>query len=335
MSKEHYQDLIDRYIYDIVRRLPQEQRKDIGEELSDLIEDMLGQRKPEGDIELKDVEIVLHELGSPREMAEKYLDHQRVLIGPRYYDQYLTVLKTVLIAVAGALLVANVVLFFLEGAKNPFEQFGTWLSMCLSSAGGLFIAVTLMFALMERGVIRQDKAAQSSWSLKDLPPLSQAKRTIPKGDCVAGIVFGTLILLLFCFASQWLGAVVASEDSYRVIPLFDSEVLHRLLPWFILSLSLGIALDILQLVVGRYSKPLALAVVIGNVIILILSALLLNNESLWNPNFSAQMSSAFADWPAQLSPHWMGKALLAVIGFGTALECGTVLFRTFRPGKDK
>ena len=64
----HGQDIIDRYIYDVVRRLPPNQRQDIERELRSLIEDML-----ESGPENRNVEDVLKELGNPLDLARQYL----------------------------------------------------------------------------------------------------------------------------------------------------------------------------------------------------------------------------------------------------------------------
>ena len=57
--------LIDRYIYDVVRRLPKDQREDIELELRALIDDMLG-----GAAEESEVAGVLQNLGKPADLAE-------------------------------------------------------------------------------------------------------------------------------------------------------------------------------------------------------------------------------------------------------------------------
>ena len=74
-------DLIQRYIYAVVRYLPLKSHVEVEKELESLISEMLEERC--GDIAPteKDVRIVLLELGSPEELAEKYGgDESRSLI---------------------------------------------------------------------------------------------------------------------------------------------------------------------------------------------------------------------------------------------------------------
>ena len=59
-------NLIERYVYDVTRRLPEKEREDVMKELRANIYDML----PEGASE-DAVKKVLYELGSPVSLAEK------------------------------------------------------------------------------------------------------------------------------------------------------------------------------------------------------------------------------------------------------------------------
>ena len=65
-------DLIERYIYAVTKRMPENTKNDVSDELRGLIDDMLCERCGDvipGD---KDVRIVLTELGTPQELYEKY-----------------------------------------------------------------------------------------------------------------------------------------------------------------------------------------------------------------------------------------------------------------------
>ena len=84
-------DLIERYLYAITRRLPAKQRADVAEELRTLISDMLDERCGSLPPTAKDVRVVLTELGTPGEMVRKYTSGEgECLIGQPYYAQYLT-----------------------------------------------------------------------------------------------------------------------------------------------------------------------------------------------------------------------------------------------------
>ena len=94
-------DLIERYIYAVTKRLPGKTREDVARELRTLIEDMLKERCGEVTPSDKDIRVVLTELGTPNELYEQYAgDGKRCLIGPPYYTTYVFVMKIVLICVA-------------------------------------------------------------------------------------------------------------------------------------------------------------------------------------------------------------------------------------------
>ena len=65
-------DLIDRYIYAVTRRLPHKARADIDAELRGLIEDMLEEKTGGLPPSPSDIHAVLAKLGTPGELAEKY-----------------------------------------------------------------------------------------------------------------------------------------------------------------------------------------------------------------------------------------------------------------------
>ena len=75
-------DLIERYLYAITRRLPAAQRADVADELRTLISDMIDERCGGIAPAPKDVRVVLTELGTPSEMVRKYTDSEgKCLIG--------------------------------------------------------------------------------------------------------------------------------------------------------------------------------------------------------------------------------------------------------------
>ena len=96
------QELIERYIYQVTRRLPKDQRDDVALELGEMIGDMIEGKG-------STAEKVLTELGDPARLAEQYQDVTHCLIGPEYYDTYLWFVKVVLLCSILPVLAAGVV----------------------------------------------------------------------------------------------------------------------------------------------------------------------------------------------------------------------------------
>ena len=142
-------NLKQRYIYDVTRRLPDNQREEVSKELDANIQDMM---VSDSEAEL---ERVIYELGEPRVLASEYSDKKRYLIGPKWMDDYLRTLKIV-VAVFVSL---SLVFGLLDNMLHPdatsaigifAEVFAKTVSEMWSSALSAFAFVTLVFVLIER-----------------------------------------------------------------------------------------------------------------------------------------------------------------------------------------
>lgn len=147
-------DYMDRYIYQVIHRLPKAQREEVRMELEELLSDMYADRGS--------MEEVLTELGDPAEFAKQYQNEQKYLIGPEYFDTYLWFVKVVLICAAVPILIISLIKCDRRNARNHFAE--RRLCYYSSYCGRLdrrnyrryavrisaFGAVTLTFAIMEQ-----------------------------------------------------------------------------------------------------------------------------------------------------------------------------------------
>ncbi|MDX9692506.1 MAG: hypothetical protein RBT45_08615, partial [Acholeplasmataceae bacterium] len=83
-------DMIERYVYAVTRRLPENIQEEVKNELKANIYDMLDENPSE-----EDIEKVLLDLGHPRDIAAKYQPTERYLISPKYFGDYIYTLKIV------------------------------------------------------------------------------------------------------------------------------------------------------------------------------------------------------------------------------------------------
>lgn len=107
-------EMIERYIYAVTQKLPQSQRADIAKELRSLIQDMLDERVDNREVNNKDVEEVLQNLGSPKQLAQKYRGSKKYLIGPEFYDSFILILKITLISVAAGMSIVFAIQIILD-----------------------------------------------------------------------------------------------------------------------------------------------------------------------------------------------------------------------------
>lgn len=183
-------DLIEVYIQEVTRRLPEKNRADIALELQSTIRDML----PD-DYNEEDVKDVLSKLGSPAVLAAGYRDQPMHLIGPRYFDVYVSLLKMILpIAAAISLitLAAEIIFNFnrdetIINAILELIGYGIWRLM--EVAVQVFFWLTIVFALIER----MDKGKEQHplspslkpWTPEDLKSITYIpkKKLFPRLRC--------------------------------------------------------------------------------------------------------------------------------------------------------
>ena len=109
--------LIDRYIAEVGRHLPEKDRLDIEAEIRSMIDDTIEERGAHAADE-KMVVDVLEEIGDPRRLAAQYAAPKHYLIGPAWYGFYLAALKRVLYF---ALPVGAAIAFILSLTENPLD----------------------------------------------------------------------------------------------------------------------------------------------------------------------------------------------------------------------
>ncbi len=224
-----HNDIVNRYVYAVTKRLPLAQREDVSLELHGLIEEMVqGQTD-----NLESVESVLMELGDPAELADRYRGVQRYLIGPGYFDLYILIVKIVGFAVSLGLMISLAIGY----AFNAPQSLGLAISNVL---GTLFVAyaqafawVTVAFAIMEWNQRRLGKVAhEERWSLDDLPDIPNKSTVIPRSEPIASLIFLAIAFALLN-SSSWLLQIAQINQSVYIINPFVPDVFKRVLVFLI------------------------------------------------------------------------------------------------------
>lgn len=341
MYNVYIKDMMSRYVYDVVRRLPKNQREDIEKELYTLIEDMLNERAGDKGIENKDIEDVLAELGSPANMARQYRGNESHLIGGEYYDQYCYILKIVLVCAGVGLLISNIASFFIhsisEGGifNGSFE--GVWdIVMIPSILIQIFAWITIVFALTERFHVKLDLGFEV-WEPNKLPLIPDKKALIKRGDSIASIVFGVLCIILFTFAPQLMGAWINANGKMYSIPIFNLEGWTAVLPLFLICIALGIVKNLVELINGRYNKQVAITTLITSAMGLIVTVIIFKVFDVWNPNFVSEIErianlnlSGSFDILANWNTTWLTNMVLAVIALLYTIDSVVAVYRAVR-----
>lgn len=273
-------ELVERYIYAVTKRMPKKMKNDVALELQTLIYDMLEERCKEITPTEKDVKVVLTELGTPEELYEQYdSDSKKCLIGQPYYSTYKLVMKIVLICAALGLTLASVLGDMVSAESiRWYEVLLNWMAALWSGLIFAFAFVTGLFAFFYHKGIPID----SYTGLESLPPVPTKKEGISKAECVFGIVFSVLFVVVFLVCPQIICGI--TKDG-QMIPVFDTEAVRS--TWFVIFLFgiMGVITEALKLIDRKYTRRVVIVTVVFNVISAVLTIWWLGANQLFNQEF--------------------------------------------------
>lgn len=159
-------ELVDRYVYAVVRRVPADRRADVAAELRTKITSGIDERVAAGD-ELVDAETAaLLDMGDPEVVAAQHSDRSLHLIGPRYFLLWRRTLLLLLSFVVPLVTVAAGLRAFLEGA-DAYDVFSAVTSAASGTLVHVLFWVTAIFAVADRSGVKPEESL--SWCLDDLP----------------------------------------------------------------------------------------------------------------------------------------------------------------------
>lgn len=290
-ANNYADDMINRYVYQVTKHLPNNTRKDIEQELRTLITDMLEERTPGKASAKEAIDSVLLELGSPYELADKYRDKSRYLISPAIYPAWIFVLKIVIGAVILGIGISSILGLVSSEEIVWYRYIGSFIA---TLSGGLFMAfawVTIIFAIIEwRGY--NVKELVPEWELSSLPPVSSKEVSIPIWGPIAEIIFTIIIMLLFLLSPQLIGAY-SINHGVTVIPVFDVAAIRSAMPVIFLWFGIGIVKNIWELVDGKYTLRYGIFTVVADILTIILTVVIFKGFNIWNSSFIAQVDNLF------------------------------------------
>ncbi|MDV7764619.1 hypothetical protein [Peribacillus sp. CSMR9] len=312
-------ELIELYIQEVTRRLPEKNRGDIALELQSTIEDMLPVDHTE-----QDVKAVLLKLGDPVILASRYRDRPMHLIGPRYFDAYICLLKMILPIAAVISLIGLV-------GDNPFRDMGNTvvdailiiigkgITGIISTGIQVFFWLTLSFAILERMDTSKDQSPLTKdlkpWTpenLKVMPNISK-KKAVPMIEIFASLLGLSVFAALYFNAANLLGVYEKRNGSLIfVTPSFNQEVLNSY--WLLVScvVIIGVLLAIYKLFLRRWTLKLALFHAIYQLLYTLTFIIIISNPDLLNPEFLAYQRTLFSidEWKSSI--YW-GLILIFII----------------------
>ncbi|VXC67593.1 conserved membrane hypothetical protein [Bacillus sp. 349Y] len=314
-------NLIEVYIHEVTRRLPEKNREDIALELHSTIEDML----PD-DYSKEDLKECLKKMGDPAILASGYRDHPMHLIGPLYYNAYVTLLKMILPIAAVISLISMIAEYFIgyhgeEAVINVVLDilgFGIW--RIIEVGIQVFFWLTLVFAILERtdkGKGEQPLTASlKKWTpddLKDIPYIPR-KKAISKCEIFGSLMWTAVWATLYFYADHLVGVYRSGKGGLElVIPALNQEVLMGYWPIVVIVIGFEIVVSLYKLIKGQWTKRMAISNAILQLVVVIVFIVIVINSNLFNQDFITYMMDLFTMTVNQFKAWIVGGGIFCFI----------------------
>ncbi len=328
-------NIIERYVYDVMRRLPEESKSEVEKELTANIEDMLGEDHSE-----ENIEKVLLMLGEPRLLATKYRTKERYLISPAYFDDYIRVLKIVMIIfVSISLVFGSIDLALNLNVETPWQMVGEVFSKLFSdSLNSLLMAfawVTVIFFIIERA---EEKKDFRKWKLSNLPELP--KKNSPKINrtgAVVGLIIETIFAMIFILLLvNYLDVIGIYEGSTMVAPTFTKEIVEAFIPVLIISVALSIVVSTLKALYGVWNIRLTVIYTASKIFSTVVTIIFLSYPNLFNILMFEKLAEYFSVSTNQVADNFATgiRAFSIFLGIVVSLDLITTWVKTYKGKKN-
>ncbi|MFI1987826.1 permease prefix domain 1-containing protein [Actinoplanes sp. NPDC020271] len=309
-------DLVDRYVFTALRRIPEQQRDDIDRELRASIEDAVEARIEAGASREAAVETTLTELGDPERLADRYAGRPQYLIGPELFPAWRRLLKILLWTVLPLVVTVGVVVQIFDD-PDLGKIIGGAVSGLLTVGAHLCFWVTLVFAIAER----TNKRIKVGWSLKDLPRYEAQRAGV--GQMLTGVVWVVLLI----------AALVLQQFAFTDVPLLDPA---NWAFWWPVLIALFVLRAFYYVWVYRVGATTRTVAVVNAVLTVAWAAplvWLLAGDQFFNPAFHGFLDLEGGDFRG-----WFNKGILALVVISAAWDVVDTALRAGRarrglPGK--
>ena len=227
-----WHEWIDRYVHEVVRRLPRDRRAEVADDLRARLTSEVEARRRDSDLPADKIALEqLAAMGDPAEVAYRIAPDQSVLVGARILPFFWK-------CAAGVLLVhlAFTVLWlrgfhtvtYLLPFRFAFTGSTTWMDVVFGAVANFGIVV-LVFAIIQRWGMGSPSPFPSRWDPRGLPPL-RAPREPTRNGIAVRLGLAVYVLLGLHLAPTLFPYLVYSGGDFWV-----TSVLHphyqAFLPW--------------------------------------------------------------------------------------------------------
>jgi hypothetical protein len=291
-------NLVDRYVFTALRRIPEQQRADIDRELRASIDDAIDARVEAGATREAAVETTLTELGDPDKLADQYAGRPTYLIGPELFPSWRRLL-TILLWTVLPIVVAIVVIAQIFDDPDIGKIIGGAVTGTLTIGAHLCFWVTLAFAIAERTGTR----LTVNWTLKDLPRYEGHRAT--RGQMITGIVWVVLLIT----------ALVLQQFTFTEVPLLNPD---NWAFWWPVLIGLFVLRAIYYVWLHRIGTWTRAVAAVNTVLTVAWAApliWLLATDRFFNPEFHGFLDLYDGDFQ-----HWLNVGVIALVVAGAAWD---------------
>jgi hypothetical protein len=307
--------LTERYVQEVVRRIPAASREDVGRELRATIADTL-EARDETDRAAAE-RAVLTEMGDPIRLAARYADRPLALIGPDLYPTYVRVLTMLLATVLPVVVVVSMVADLVEN-NDLGGAIGSGIGSLITVGAQVFAWLTLAFFLLSRYQHRDDRARTTAWTPDALRPVRRTDRSTAAPIASAAWHAALAVLLVW----QQLAQPYRAANGDR-LPVLDSALWSGLAWPILLGLLALVALD-LHRAFGRVRDARStVGYLVAEAAFTLPLAWLVWDRAIFDPRFLHEVNG---DWTAPAT--WYSGAALIILAIGL-LE----VFKRVREGR--
>ena len=307
--------LINRYIAEVGRHLPEKDRSDIEAEIRSMIEDMLDERRERGHTPTSaDDQVIvetLEELGDPKLLAYKYAPPKRYLIGPEWYEGYIKILQRILFTAVPIVAVVRFVLAISQDPLDFINAVGEAVGSAFSVGTQILFWVTLVFVLLERSDEKPDdlpKSGSRTWTIAQLPETPQ-NRQISVVETVMNIA--VLLFLLIWIAMPF--ALDRFQGNPAAVPFLHPNLWNFWLPVFFIIMGLTLVHEVFKLKIGNWTPALTITNVLLGIVSIVYIAALVTSQDVINPEFLSMLDRTEGFEQLRRTARWSINISAAVI----------------------
>lgn len=335
-------NLIDRYVYDVTRRLPEKDRDEVSKELKSNIYDMLAENADENEIRE-----VLYKLGPPASLAEKYRQNPRYLISPAVYDDYVRVLKWILPLIGILTLCIGMIVGAIDAIKDGMTDavyfakniMSTGISLGISATFQALLWTTIGFVIAERASTKTDEDREPKWNIEDLPEVLPAdKGKIPLSDSIAELILTfafSVLAILLCAGTLPIPFMILDGNT-RIYTLFSSSFLTACIPAIIAMFLFGAGESIIKIKERRWTPLVCSAVIINSLVSIGVMIYLITRPDIFSAEFTTFLQGF--DWSTLDVLRFMGRGginpiialVFLIVVICSLAECINAIFKTIR-----